>query len=312
MTASVLLVSLHRVAALRQCLASLAVQTTPPLEILVVWQGEDTVTRDAAGAMQAGVPGLRVLHCPVKGIVPAENLALQQASGEVVLLIDDDAVAPPDWIERHLRFYADPGVGAVGGPADNLSPGGEPFPRRSQEPVGRLRWYGAIAGNMYDQDPQWRQRPSREVHHLVGYNFSFRRSLIPQFEARLRPYWQLFELDACLRIRAAGRRVIFDFGNVVRHTPTNTAYAGGREGDSELKIYNAAFNHAFVLAKHSPATLRAIRLLYLLTWGSRATPGLAGMLANVWTHGNWRREQVIWRNTVGSVWAGWKQGTAAR
>src|SRR3954470_22455136 len=141
--ASVLIPSFRRPGALETCLASLAAQQVLPGEVIVVWQADDVPTREAAERCRAALPcPLRVLHGPEAGVVPAENRALEAATGQVILLIDDDAIAPSDWVARHLAHYADPTVGAVGGPADNVHPDGAPFPKRAVEPLGRLTWFG--------------------------------------------------------------------------------------------------------------------------------------------------------------------------
>ncbi len=279
----------------------------------MVWQGDDTETRDAANAVTRELH-LRVLHSPEVGVVPAENVALAAASGEVVLLIDDDAVAPADWVERHLRHYEDPNVGAVGGPANNFRPrpDGSAFPKRDVEPVGRLTWYGKLLGNMYDQPDQWREREAIEVQHLVGYNMSVRRTALSHFESALRPYWQLFELDACLQVSAAGYRIVFDYGNVVEHHPTNPVYTAGRGGDLELKVLNAAYNHGFVLAKWSPWFLWKPRIVYLLAVGSVGQPGLLGSLVAMRRFGNPGRELKLLTQTWSAHLVGWAAGMRAR
>src|SRR5450432_2497603 len=97
---------------LERCLQGLSAQTRSPDEVIVVWQGDDTPTRDELVAIRGRVNfELRILHLERPGIVPAENLALSAARGEIVFLIDDDAVAPADWIDGHLRHYVDPKVG---------------------------------------------------------------------------------------------------------------------------------------------------------------------------------------------------------
>ena len=312
-TSSVLIPSFRRPRQLEDCLRALAAQARPPDEVIVVWQGDDTPTRDAAEALQAALPcPLRILHAAEPGVVPAENLALEHAVGEVVLLIDDDAVAPPDWVGRHLAHYDDPRVGAVGGPAVNHDPDGTPFPRRAVEPTGRLTWFGRALGNMYDHVDDWRGRPTREVDHLVGYNMSLRRSAFGRFEGRLRPYWQGFEMDACLQAGARGFRVLLDFANVVDHHPTNTAYVGSRGGDLRIKIDNAAYNRAFILAKHSRPALRPWRLLYLLGVGSTSVPGLVALPVSARRYGRPARELGLllraWRHGL----AGWRAGSKAR
>lgn len=312
-TTSVLIPSLNRPHMLVRCLEALQQQTHPPTEILVVWQCDDVATRDAAeeASRRLSVP-IRVLHSAERGIVAAENVALDASRGGVVLLIDDDALAPPDWVERHLRHYTDPTVGAVGGPALNFTPEGKAFPRRAVEPVGRLTWYGRPKGNMYDHPDDWRTRAPREVDHLVGYNFSLRRAAFERFESALRPYWQMFELEACLQVKARGYRVLFDFQNVIEHHPTNTAYTGGREGDLDVKVLNAAFNHAYLLAKHSPRHLRAARLLYLLLVGNSNVPGVLLYPLTVRRHGQPLREARIVQRVFRSHLQGWLRGRRAR
>jgi len=224
----------------------------------------------------------------------------------------NSAVAPPDWLDRHLAHYADPTVGAVGGPASSFYQDGTPFPTRAVEPTGRMTWFGKAHGNMYDHVPEWRDRPPQDVDHLVGYNMSLRRTAFDRFEAGLRPYWQFFEGEACFQVKARGFRVVFDFANVVEHRPTNTAYMPSRDGDLQVKVYNGAFNRAFVLAKHSPAALRPWRLLYVLGVGTVNTPGLLAFCVALRRYGHPRRELRILGRTLGHHIAGWRAGARAR
>ncbi len=310
MTSSVLIPSYRRPAHLKRCLRSLTAQTAPPTEVIVVWQGDDTPTREAAEAFRQSLP-LIVLHSREAGVVPAENLALDRSTGEIILLIDDDAEAPPGWVERHVSLYRDPKVGAAGGPADNFHPDGTPFPRRAVTPIGQLTASGKVIGNMYDQVEEWRQLAPVGVDHLVGYNFSLRRVAFDRFEAGLKPYWQMFELEACLQVSRAGYRVMFDYSNVVRHNPTNTAYVAGRHGDLTIKVYNNAYNHAFVLARHSPANLRLRRLVSMFAVGSVASPGLAAFFVACVRYRNPLREFSILLRTWRSRWQGWQAGSRA-
>ena len=310
---SVLIPSYRRPAHLASALSSLSAQATPPGEVLVVWQGDDSPTRDAAEACRPRLGArLRVLHSPEAGVVVAENLALDASAGPIVLLMDDDVTAPPDWISRHLAHYADPAVGAVGGPAINILEDGSRLPERLAEPVGVLTWYGRALGNMHDHVPGWRSRPPRDVDHLVGYNLSLRRSAFGRFEAGLRRYWQMFEMDACLQVRARGYRVLFDFANVVEHRPSNATYSHGRGGDLATKVDNSAYNQGFVLGKHSAGPLRAARLAYLLGVGSISVPGLAAFPLGVLRHGRPARELSLLARAIRNHLDGWRAGTEAR
>ncbi len=306
---SVLIPSFKRPDKLVKCLQSLAVQTQLPTEVIVVWQADDTTTRDSVEQLKHTLPYAIKLHHSVEaGVIAAENTALDAAEGEIILLCDDDVIAPSGWIARHLYFYADPTIGAVGSSANNYYPDGSPFPKRSMQPIGQLTWYGKSYGNMYDHIEEWIGRSPVDVDHLVGYNLSFRRSAFDRFEVAFKPYWQMFEMDVCLQVKKRGYRVVFDFANVVNHYPSNTAYAGGRDGDLQVKVFHGSYNHALVLAKHSPRHLEIPRLLYLLLAGSVATPGVLGSLIAIKVYGHPLRELQIllesWRYKI----AGWKKG----
>lgn len=316
-TCSVLLPTWRRPERLRKCLAGIAAQTVRPLEVIVVWQGDDEASRNSAelASIELDLP-IRLVHSSSVGIVPAENVALAESHGQVVALIDDDAVSGPRWLERHLSHYADPTIGAVGGPFDNYHPDGRPFPRRRVRPVGRLRWYGKAVGNIFDHDEAWRvdsARATEEVHHLAGGNMTFRRAAIGRFNENLRPYWQSFELEACLQVARNGYRVLFDYQNIVDHYPSSGIFDGQVEKDLERKVQNPTYNMAYVLSLHSPAHLRAVRLLYLLLVGSRSTPGICALLLNLW-HDRGRRPLSwrIWKLTTSAVCEGWKHGARAR
>ena len=115
----------------------------------------------------------------------------------------------PDWLGRHLSFYADPEIGAVGGTIQNFFPDGSGFAVRGAAPNGTITWFGKMNGNLYDQPEAWRARPARPVDHLAGGNMSLRRAAFHRFEDRLLPYWQGFEADVCLQVKARGYRVHF-------------------------------------------------------------------------------------------------------
>jgi glycosyltransferase involved in cell wall biosynthesis len=298
---------------LRRCLAHLNQQSAPPDEMIVVWQEDDVETRDAALDFCDRVKyPLKVLHSAAPGIVPAENIALDNASGEILLLLDDDTLPHSHWIAQHLVHYADPAIGAVGAPVRNHHPDGCRYPVRRPAQLGRVRFYGRTIGNLFDLPPEWSARPLIQVDHLAAGNMSIRRSAFSNFEAGLKPYWQAFELDVCLQAKARGFRVMFDCGNSIDHHPTNSVFQQHRNGDLGLKVLNAAYNQAFVLAKHSMQPCRAVRLLYLLCVGSVAVPGLIGFFVAV------QRSRKVWLEVkvlggaIRSYLAGWTAGSRCR
>jgi hypothetical protein len=165
---------------------------------------------------------------------------------------------------------------------------------------------------MHDHIDEWQERQPIEVDHLVGYNLSFRRAAIDKFDTSLKSYWQLFEMEACLQVKRNGYRVIFDFMNVVDHYPANTAYAGGRSGDLQVKLFNPSYNNAFILAKYSPKYLYLIRLIYLFGVGTVGTLGLLSTLRAMKIHGDFAQELrlllICWKEKK----QGWQDGMNAR
>ena len=101
-----------------------------------------------------------------QGLSGARNTGIQASSGDVVLFLDDDAVAERHWVGRLTAPYRDPRVLGVGG---------------SAEPVWQLpppawwpREFGWVVGCSYRGQPTSVSR----VRNLMGCNMSVRRSVL--------------------------------------------------------------------------------------------------------------------------------------
>ncbi len=312
LSVSVIIPSYRRPELLLSCLESLAEQERLPDEIVVVWQADDSATRSRAEqfAERTGLR-LKVVHLTDPGIVPAENAGLAAATGNIIVMIDDDAKAPTGWLARHLAWYADPSVGAVGGHYLNFHRDGTPAVSVAPERIGELRWYGRTYGNLQNHVPEWMTRPPIFVSHLIGGNMSLRRCAFSRFEASLKPYWELFEMEACLQVARRGYRVLFDFGNPVCHYPVSRENIPERRMDG-YQAFNLAYNHAFILSRHSPWWLRAPRLLYLLLVGSATRPGVIGFLVGLLRHRDPARRFSLFRHCVHWHLRGWADGSKTR
>lgn len=118
---SVCIATFRRPLLLSKLLASLEGQALPEgvaVEVIVV----DNDAGKSAEPVVAGVHGTERIrfscfHQPVKNISLTRNTAVEKASGEYLLFIDDDEVAPPEWISRMMgaveRFAADGVFGPV-------------------------------------------------------------------------------------------------------------------------------------------------------------------------------------------------------
>ncbi len=294
------------------CLKSLAAQSRPADEVIVVWQGDDFATKLTAEQFAGDTTlRLKVVHQPEPGIVPAENAGLAEATGDIVFLIDDDARAPEGWLARHLALYDDVSVGAVGGSYVNFRTDNTPNPPVAPKRIGELTWYGGCHGNLQDHLPEWKNRQPIPVVHLIGGNMSLRRCAFHRFDSTLKPYWALFEMEACLQVSRRGYRVMFDFGNPVFHYPSHRVTIPERL--TAGYAFNLAYNHALILSRHSPWWLRGPRLCYLLLVGSSTThPGFVGFLVGLLRHRNLPKQFSALKNCLRSHVCGWIDGSKTR
>lgn len=266
MKITVLVATYKRPRFLEMCLESLAGQKRLPDEIVVVVRPEDTETL-AVLSEQDENRRIRLALVKEPGIVAAENRGLREASGDVVCLMDDDAEAFPDWLERIESHYQDPGVGAVGGPSIPFVDG-KPVHMTVEGRCLEKTWYGRHIGHA-DRIPS----SIRDVHVLRGCNMSFRRELVGGFDTRLVRYWSRFEDDAILPIHRAGHRVIYDPDIRVHHH-----IAPVKEGETRAQDPTAVFgnqhNNTYVILKHGNPFGNAAFLVFTFVIGDRYNPGL--------------------------------------
>ncbi len=173
MSASVVVCTRNRAGRLGECLAHLSdqVMTGPDgtVEVVVVDNGSTDGTAGLAAAWCADDPGgRRLVTEPVAGLSRARNRGIAVARGDVVLFLDDDAVAPRGWVAAHLAAYArDPLVVAVGGPV------------ALRWPEGRPRWLAPRLDHWFSAlDHGEEARPFPPPHGPYGTNMSVRRDAL--------------------------------------------------------------------------------------------------------------------------------------
>jgi len=113
---TVLVCTYQRLETLQRCLSSFERQTARGrYEIVVVDDGSEDGTRAWLDGWKPGVP-CRVLQRENGGLAAARNTGLAAARGRIVLLVNDDTIAFPDLIERHLAAHAErgPGISVLG------------------------------------------------------------------------------------------------------------------------------------------------------------------------------------------------------
>lgn len=93
-------------------------QTVPPLQVVVVDASADwQVTHQAVQALAEGHPGIRLdyLQATTPSSATQRNQGVEQAIGDIVVMIDDDSFLYPDYVERLLAVYAADTKGVLAG-----------------------------------------------------------------------------------------------------------------------------------------------------------------------------------------------------
>jgi glycosyltransferase involved in cell wall biosynthesis len=172
---------------LKTCLAAIALShdSRTAIEVIVADNGSTDDSRDVAAA-----EGARVLSLPGLRVAALRNRAAAAAAGDFLAFVDADHEIVPTWVASAVDVLAVERVGAVGA--------------LYSAPVAGSwvqRMYGALRG---------RTSGRHDVVWLGSGNLVVRRNAfeaIGGFDASLEA---CEDVDLCLRLRAAGWRVVAD------------------------------------------------------------------------------------------------------
>lgn len=263
---------------LRICLEALLKQTRRPIEICVGRRENDAESAAVLADFAHRSEGLvrEAVVGPEGNLVASMNAALALTTGDLVALTDDDAEAPPDWLEKLVPPFADPTIGGVGGKDIQRWRTGK------ARVVGRLLQSGRLVGNHH-----LGVGPARNVEVLKGVNCCFRGDLIRQigFDTRLRGPGNVtnWELCLCFEVLSRGYSLIYNPSITVTHHvgPRHDGDVNHRGGFDPRTFAFEQYNETLAVKLH-PSRLR--RLSYFtrtLLIGSRRAPGLAALIGEI-------------------------------
>ncbi|NBB95369.1 MAG: glycosyltransferase [Planctomycetes bacterium] len=115
LSVSAILPTHDRPVSLRRCVESILAQTRRPEELIVVNDGRDDLRADLIDDLNASAVSARFLRRDEASSTASRNAGLGAAAGDVMLLLEDDIVLPPDFIARLVDLYAADADGVVGG-----------------------------------------------------------------------------------------------------------------------------------------------------------------------------------------------------
>ncbi len=109
---SVIVCTRDRTEDLANCLPGLRQLAPHVLEVIIV---DSCPSDDRTKELVASYPEFRYIHEPRPGAGIARNTGIGASHGQFVAFTDDDAVVEADWLEKLVRNFDDPMVGAVTG-----------------------------------------------------------------------------------------------------------------------------------------------------------------------------------------------------
>jgi cellulose synthase/poly-beta-1,6-N-acetylglucosamine synthase-like glycosyltransferase len=97
-------------------------QDYPPerMEVIVADGMSDDGTREVVRSLAERHPNLRLLDNPGKIVSTGLNLALREATGEIIVRVDGHCKIAPDYVSRSVRCLEEEEADGVGGPIETI------------------------------------------------------------------------------------------------------------------------------------------------------------------------------------------------
>ncbi|MFT3881793.1 MAG: glycosyltransferase [Gemmatales bacterium] len=219
---SIIILCCNQVEVTRLCLSSLARHTPQPHQLLLVDNGSTDETPAVLEQFaREGHPGLMALSIirneQNRGFAAGVNQGLQRATGENVVLINNDTVLPPVWLEGLLGVARHvPHAGLVGAVSNEV-----PEPQRVLPGYGTdLQGLDAFA----QQRRQTHARQVMEVERISGFCLLIPRSVLQTVGALDERFGLGFfeDDDLGIRVRNAGYKLLVAIDTYIHHWGSQT------------------------------------------------------------------------------------------
>ncbi len=170
------------------CLDSVASQTEPPDEVILV----DNNSTDKTVAIAKHYPFVKILHEKRQGLRYTRNTGMDAATGDVIGRIDADCVLNPSWCAELRRMFADPTVNAATGSSYYYD---QPMPRFNWQVDRFFRRLAFIGSGPL----------------LYGSNMAMRREVWQRIRPEVCMEGEFFEdYDLSIHILKAGYRITYN------------------------------------------------------------------------------------------------------
>ncbi len=253
-SASIIIVTHNNLSLTKLCLESVLRNTnSAAYEVIVVDNASSDDTPQYLEALARAHPEVRVVcNTTNLGFPKANNVGLGQSTGGVLVLLNNDTVVPPGWLERLFAHLRNPVVGLVG-PLTNFA-GNEAKIAVPYRTIGEMERFAAERARLFEGQ-------IADISMLAMFCVAMRRETFED----VGPLDERFGIgmfeddDYAHRIRATGRRIVCARDAFVHHV--------GQAAFKKL-IERGEYNSLF----------EQNRRLYQSKWGVTWTPHQHGEL----------------------------------
>jgi GT2 family glycosyltransferase/tetratricopeptide (TPR) repeat protein len=237
---SIVIVTHNQIEFTRQCVESVRRYTNEPYELIFV----DNASSDGTVEYLRQVSNSKLITNPVNlGFPAAVNQGIQAASGQQVLLLNNDCVVPRNWLRPMLRaLYRDASIG-LAGPTSNCVSG---------EQEVKVDYKNADGLNRFAA--QWARIHANEIvdtDRLVGFCLLIKRTVLDTIGLFDEQFGVgCFEDDDyCVRALQAGHRAVIARDAFVHHYGGRTFLGTGVDLGALMKHNEELFRSKWNTAK---------------------------------------------------------------
>lgn len=225
---SIIIPTYNKKGLLNECIRSIRQHTSTPYEIIVVDDGSTDGTADYC--RQAGL--MFITKTFNSGFPQSCNLGMMLASGDVIVLLNNDVIVSKGWLDNLLAaLFADERTGIVG-PITNYASGKQ----QVHHDYDNLEQFHRIASEVNQRDSKKHIR----VKRIVGLCFVMKREVmntVGLLDERFSP-GHYEDDDYCLRARLKGYDIVICGDVLVHHYGSSSFCEHGEHALQQLVYRN--------------------------------------------------------------------------
>jgi glycosyltransferase involved in cell wall biosynthesis len=244
---SIVICTLNNVTGLEKCINSITQQTLIPNEIIIVHgdsnkEMEKSITKKIRPILQSNLIALKYIKT-IRSLVSQRNIGIDNASGDVIVFLDDDVILEKDYFFYLFEVYQskwNENLGGVQGSIIEASRGNSWSPI---EVIRKIFLYANITGSgrlLASVNPSFCGNPQeiREVDIFNGCMMSFRRDILlkNRFDTNFKEFWMCDDIELSYRISRKYHLYQTPLARL-HHIPSAPNYEGRRKM-TRMLVYN--------------------------------------------------------------------------